>query len=146
MKLLKEFRDFTFRGNILDLAIAVIIGGAFGKIVTSFVNDILMPAIGLIIGRVDLRSLKYVLHEKEDAVMNGTVVVKKAVAELAINYGNFIQTTIDFVIVAFCIFLVFKTYQNFKKKEAAAPVEPAKPTVTEELLSEIRDLLKTKGN
>lgn len=145
MGFLKEFKEFAMKGNVMDMAIGVIIGGAFGKIVTSLVNDLLMPLIGALIGNVDFTTLSATLRP---AVMNGEEVVKEAVT---LNYGNFIQTTVDFLIVAFCIFLVIKLINkatNIVKKPAkeetpAAPAEP-EPTKEELLLTEIRDLLKQK--
>lgn len=139
----KEFKEFAFKGNVLDLAVGVILGGAFGKIVTSIVNDLIMPIFGYALAGMDFKSLKYVLSK---AVMDGDVVVKP---EAAIMYGNFIQNVVDFLIVAFSIFIFIKLINNSKKKfikqreEAPAPAEPAPPT-TEELLTDIRDLLKQK--
>ena len=132
------------KGNVMDMALGVIIGGAFGKIVTSLVNDLLMPLIGALIGNVDFTTLSATLRP---AVMNGEEVVKEAVT---LNYGNFIQTTVDFLIVAFCIFLVIKLINKasnmMKKPEEEAPAAPAEPEPTKEevLLTEIRDLLKQK--
>lgn len=126
------------RGNVVDLAVGVIIGGAFGTIVTSMVNDILMPPIGMLMGKVDFKDLKIVLSE---AVMEGDKVAKEAVA---INYGTFLNTVINFLIVAFCIFMVIKGMNSMKKKQAeapAAPAAPAPPTKEEQLLTEIRDAL-----
>ena len=139
MSVLKEFRDFAMRGNVVDLAVGVIIGGAFGKIVSSVVNDIIMPPIGLAIGGVDFKELKLVI---KDATVDSAGA---AIAEVAIGYGNFIQTIFDFTIVAFCIFMLIKVMNNLKKKEAVAPVvAPAPPasTIDQALLTEIRDLLK----
>ena len=139
----KEFKEFAFKGNVLDLAVGVILGGAFGKIVTSIVNDLIMPIFGYALAGMDFKSLKYVLSK---AVMDGDVVVKP---EAAIMYGNFIQNVVDFLIVAFSIFIFIKLINNSKKKfikqkeEAPAPAEPTPPT-TEELLTDIRDLLKQK--
>ena len=134
--MLKEFRDFVMRGNVLDLAVAVIIAAAFGKIISSFVSDVLMPPIGLLLGGVDFSDLQYVLQE---AVMENGELVSDAVA---IRYGVFIQYIIDFLIVAFVIFMIVRSYNRLKKKEEEpAPEPPAGPT-QEELLSEIRDLLK----
>ena len=145
MGFFKEFKEFALKGNVMDMAIGVIIGGAFGKIVTSLVNDILMPLIGALIGNVDFTTLSVTLRE---AVMNGEEVVKEAVT---LHYGNFIQTTVDFLIVAFCIFLMIKLINkatNMVKKpaEEEAPAAPAEPEPTKEeiLLTEIRDLLKQK--
>lgn len=137
-----EFKKFAFKGNVLDLAVGVIIGGAFGKIVTSVVNDLIMPVLGYITAGRDFKSLKIILSE---AVMQGDTVVKP---EAAIMIGNFIQNVVDFLIVAFSIFLFIKLINKSKdklvKKEAeVAPAKPKKPT-QEELLTEIRDLLKKK--
>ena len=131
--MLKEFRDFISKGNVLDLAVAVIIGAAFGKIVTSFVNDILMPPIGILMGGVDFKDL--------------TVVLKNAVGEVpavTLNYGMFIQNVIDFLIIALCVFLVVKVANNLSKKKEEAPAAPPAPTKDQELLTEIRDLLKER--
>ena len=145
MGFLKEFKEFAMKGNVMDMAIGVIIGGAFGKIVTSLVNDVLMPLIGALIGNVDFTTLSYTL---KPAVMNGEEVVKEAVT---LHYGNFIQTTVDFIIIAFCIFLMIKLINKAtsvvkKPAEEEAPVAPAEPEPTKEeiLLTEIRDLLKEK--
>ena len=144
MGFLKEFKEFAMKGNVMDMAIGVIIGGAFGKIVTSLVNDLLMPLVGALIGNVDFTTLSATLRP---AVMNGEEVVKEAVT---LNYGNFIQTTVDFIIVAFCIFLMIKLINKaskmVKKPEEEAPAAPAEPEPTKEeiLLTEIRDLLKQK--
>lgn len=135
MSIIKEFKAFAMKGNIIDLAVAVIIGAAFGKIVSSFVNDILMPPIGLMLGGVDFTDLVIVLKE-------GT----EGVDPVTLNYGMFLQTVIDFLIVAFSIFMVIKVYQRMQKKEEAAPVPPAPPTLQESLLAEIRDLLKEDRN
>jgi len=140
----KEFKEFAFRGNVLDLAVGVIMGGAFGKIVTSVVNDLIMPLLGYFMAGMDFKSIKYVLSE---AVMEGDVVVKP---EAAIMFGNFIQNIVDFMIVAVSIFLFIKLINKSKDKfikqkeeQTQAVEEPAKAT-QEELLSEIRDLLKEK--
>ncbi|SIN70530.1 large-conductance mechanosensitive channel protein MscL [Algoriphagus halophilus] len=140
MGMLKEFKDFAVKGNVVDLAVAVIIGGAFGKIVTSFVNDIVMPPIGLMIGGVNFKNLAVVL--KEAVVDDAGEVVTAAVT---LNYGAFIQNVVDFTIIAFVIFLAVKAINNMKKKEAAAPPPPPPaPPKSEVLLEEIRDLLKNK--
>ncbi len=137
--MLKEFKEFAFKGNIIDLATAVIIGGAFGKIVTSFVNDVLMPPIGMIVG-ADFKYLKYIL--KDGIQQTSADGVVETVGEVAVMYGSFIQSVVDFLIVAFCIFMVIKTYNKTqKKKEEEAPVGPS---AEEKLLTEIRDLLKNK--
>ena len=137
MGMLKEFKEFAVKGNVVDLAVAVIIGGAFGKIVSSFVNDIVMPPIGLMIGGVDFKNLVVVLKE---AVLNDAgEVVTEAVT---LNYGSFIQNVVDFTIIAFVIFLAVKAINSTKKKEEAAPAPPPAPPKSEVLLEEIRDLLK----
>ena len=136
-KFMHEFKEFAMRGNVLDMAVGVILGGAFGKITTSLVNDVFMPLIGTLIGGVDLVKLNIVL---KDAVMNGEEVVAPAVT---LGIGTFLTTVIDFILVAFVIFLMIKTINRFhkKKEEDPKPEEPKGPT-TEELLTEIRDLLK----
>jgi large conductance mechanosensitive channel len=133
MGMLKEFKEFAMRGNVIDLAVAVVIGGAFGKIVTSFVNDILMPPIGLLLGNVDFKDLKVIMRAATDEV-----------AAVTWNYGMFIQNIIDFVIIAFSIFMVVKAMMKLQKKkvEEPAPAAPPEPTNEEKLLTEIRDLLK----
>ena len=140
MGLMKEFKAFAMRGNVVDMAVGIIIGGAFGKIVTSFVNDIVMPPIGLMIGGVNFKNLAVVL--KEAVVDDAGEVVTAAVT---LNYGAFIQNVVDFTIIAFVIFLAVKAINNMKKKEAAAPPPPPPaPPKSEVLLEEIRDLLKNK--
>ncbi len=137
--MIQEFKAFAMRGNVVDLAVGVIIGGAFGKIVSSVVNDIIMPPIGLAIGGVDFKDLKLVI---KDATVDEAGA---AIAEVAIGYGNFIQTVFDFTIVAFCIFMLIKGMNSIKKKEEAAPAAPATPpppTKDQELLMEIRDALR----
>lgn len=134
MSLLKEFKDFAMRGNVIDLAVAVIIGGAFGKIIASVVADIIMPPIGLLVGGVNFTDLKWEMKAAE--MVDG---VKKAAVTM--NYGNFLQVTFDFIIVAFCIFLFINGINRLtKKKEEVPPVTP--PSNEEKLLTEIRDLLK----
>ena len=142
MGMLKEFKEFAVKGNMLDMAVGIIIGAGFGKIISSLVNDILMPPLGLLLGRVDFTQLKAVLQKGSDAVMDGATIIQPAVKQVSINYGNFIQTVIDFIIVAFCIFLVIKAMNKMKKKEEAAPAAPAAPPEDVVLLKEIRDLLK----
>ncbi|MBP5689920.1 MAG: large-conductance mechanosensitive channel protein MscL [Bacteroidales bacterium] len=145
MALLKEFKEFALKGNVMDMAIGVVIGGAFGKIITSLVNDVIMPLIGALLGNVNFTELKWTVRE---AVMNGEEVVKEAVT---VSYGNFIQVTVDFIIVALCIFLVVKAINKAsalaKKKEEEKPAEPEAPAPKPDdvvLLEEIRDLLKAK--
>ena len=136
MGMLKEFKEFAMKGNVVDLAVAVVIGGAFGKIVTSFVNDIIMPPIGLLMGGVNFSDLKIVMKAAEGDV-----------AAVTLNYGAWINTVIDFVIVALVIFLVIKALNSMKKKEALPdpiPAPPPAPSNEEILLAEIRDLLAKK--
>jgi len=142
MGMLKEFKEFAVKGNMLDMAVGIIIGAGFGKIISSLVNDVLMPPLGLLLGRVDFTQLKAVLQKGSDAVMDSATIIQPAVKQVSINYGNFIQTVIDFIIVAFCIFLVIKAMNKMKKKEEAAPAAPAAPPEDVVLLKEIRDLLK----
>ena len=135
MSMLQEFKEFAMKGNVVDLAVGVIIGGAFGKIVTSFVGDVVMPLIGLLAGGVDFTKLGITLKE---AVDDKTPAVM-------LNYGNFIQTMVDFTIIAFIIFMVVKLINSLKKKEAAAAATAApEPSREELLLTEIRDLLKER--
>jgi large conductance mechanosensitive channel len=129
--MLKEFRDFAMRGNVVDLGVGIIIGAAFGKIVSSFVNDVLMPPIGLFVGGVDFTGLRVILKEGADGS-----------AAASLNYGNFIQTVVDFTIVAFAVFLVVKGANRLKAKEEAKATAPAEPPAEVKLLTEIRDLLK----
>ncbi len=139
--LLSDFKAFALKGNVLDMAIGVIIGGAFGKIISSLVADIIMPPIGLLVGGVNFTELKWVMQE---AVMDGEEVVTEAVA---LNYGNFLQVVFDFLIVALSIFFFVRLIMKLtaKKEEPVAEPEPApapEPTAEEKLLTEIRDLLK----
>lgn len=140
-KFLTEFKEFAMRGNVVDMAVGVIIGGAFGKIVTSLVNDIIMPGVGVLTGGTNFSEFKFVIQQ---GVTNGTEVITP---EVAITWGAFVQTIVDFLIIAFCIFVAIKAMNKFKKAEAApeaAPEAPAAPT-QEELLAEIRDLLKAQA-
>lgn len=130
---MKEFKEFAIKGNVVDMAVGIIIGAAFGKIVSSLVGDVIMPPIGVLLGGVDFSSL--------------SIIVKEAAGEapaVAINYGKFIQTMIDFTIIAFAIFMALKTINSFKKKEEEAPKAPPKLSNEEVLLTEIRDLLKER--
>lgn len=133
MGIIREFKDFAVRGNVIDMAVGIIIGAAFGKIVSSFVGDVIMPPIGVLIGGVDFTNL--------------TATIKQAAGEspaVVISYGKFIQTLIDFTIIAFAIFMAVKGMNSMKKKEVETPKAPPAPTNEELLLSEIRDLLKEK--
>jgi large conductance mechanosensitive channel len=139
MKMVQEFKEFAMRGNVVDMAVGIIIGAAFGKIISSFVADVLMPPIGTLIGGTDFTGLKLIL--KEGVIESGKVVS----APVTINYGNFIQVTIDFLIIAFAIFMMIKLMNSMKKKEVKA-VESVVPPPSAEvtLLTEIRDLLQKK--
>lgn len=132
-KFIEDFKAFALKGNVVDMAIGVIIGGAFGKIVTSLVNDMIMPVISLVTGGEGYKNLKHVIKE---ASADGSV------QEVAINYGLFIQNIIDFIIIALSIFVALRVIIKFKKKEEAAPAAPPAPSAEETLLTEIRDLLK----
>ncbi|HBK29934.1 MAG TPA: large conductance mechanosensitive channel protein MscL [Parabacteroides sp.] len=134
-----EFKKFAMRGNVVDMAVGVIIGGAFGKIVTSVVNDLVMPVLGILVGGVNFTELKLTL---KNAVMDGDTVVSPAVT---LNYGNFMQSTFDFLIIAFSIFLFIKLINKLsRKKEEEKPATPPAPPADVQLLTEIRDLLKDK--
>ena len=132
MNMASEFKQFIIRGNVVDLAVGVIIGAAFGKIVTSLVDQVIMPPIGLLTGRVDFSQLKLVLQ--------GADVARKK-AEVAIAYGAFMNTAVQFLIIAFVVFLLVKAVNVLRRKEAEAPTAPPAPTPTETLLTEIRDAL-----
>lgn len=145
MKFLQEFRDFAVKGNVIDLAVGVIIGGAFGKIVTSLVDDILMPPLGYLMGRVDFSEYFLILYRPENAPESfATLQAAKDAGAVAIGYGNFINVMIQFTIVAFAIFLLVKQINRLKRQEKAAEAAPAKPPKQEVLLEEIRDILKNK--
>ena len=135
MSFIKDFKEFALKGNVVDMAVGVIIGGAFGKIVTSVVNNIIMPPIGVLTGGVDFTDLKLIIKEAEGEA-----------EAVTLNYGQFIQDIVDFLIVAFCIFLMVKGIAALNRKkveeEAAAPAPAPEPSAEEKLLTEIRDLLK----
>lgn len=129
--MVKEFKAFAMRGNVVDMAVGIVIGGAFGKIVSSFVADVIMPPLGMLLGKVNFVDLAVTLKAASGEV-----------AAVTLNYGKFIQAAVDFVIIAFAIFLVIKGMNSLKKKEEAAPEVPPAPSKEEILLTEIRDLLK----
>ncbi|MCA9782013.1 MAG: large-conductance mechanosensitive channel protein MscL [Calditrichaeota bacterium] len=131
--MMQEFKAFAMRGNVIDMAVGIVIGGAFGKIVSSFVADVVMPPLGMLMGKVNFTQLAIVLKEAEGDV-----------AAVSLNYGKFIQTAVDFVIVAFAIFMVVKAMNSLKKKEEAKPAAPPAPSKEEVLLTEIRDALRQK--
>ncbi len=141
MKFVDEFKQFAMRGNVIDMAVGIIIGGAFGKIVSSFVSDVIMPPIGLLVGGVNFTDLKITLKQ---AVANSDGILSPAVT---LNYGNFIQVTLDFIIIAFAIFTMIKLMNNLNRRKSEIPATPATPPPPSEdvvLLKEIRDLLKNK--
>ncbi|MFZ4455320.1 MAG: large-conductance mechanosensitive channel protein MscL [Bacteroidales bacterium] len=134
--LIQEFKQFAMRGNVSDMAIGIIIGAAFGKIVSSLVADIIMPPIGLLVGGVNFTNLKIVMQQANEL---------EGLKEVSLNYGNFLQVIFDFIIVAFCIFMLIKFMNRLSdKKDAETPPPPAEPSKEEKLLTEIRDLLKGK--
>ena len=131
MSIVKEFKEFAMRGNVMDMAVGIIIGGAFGKIVSSFVADVIMPPIGLALGGVDFSSLAFPLKQATETT-----------PAVLLSYGKFINTVIDFLIIAFAIFMMVKAMNSMKKKEVEAPAAPPEPPADVKLLTEIRDLLK----
>lgn len=140
---INEFKEFAMRGNIIDLAVGVVIGAAFGKITTSLINDVIMPPIGKLLGNVDFKDKQILLQKGVDEVKGPTgAVIQEKIPEIAIRYGAFINTLIDFLIVAFVIFMLVKTINRMKRKQAAEPEPVVEPTKEEVLLTEIRDLLK----
>lgn len=140
MSFIKEFKEFAMKGNVVDMAVGVIIGAAFGKIVSSLVNDVIMPLVGVATGGINFTDYKWVIQK---AVTDGQKIIKP---EVSMNWGAWVQTVVDFIIVAFCIFVMIKFINNLRKKTDEAPAEEAPaapaPTKEEELLTEIRDLLK----
>lgn len=141
VKFIEDFKAFAMKGNVMDMAVGVVIGGAFGKIVTSLVNDIIMPLVGLLVGGLDFTSLRWVIREAH------VTEAGKEIAEASLNYGKFLQSTVDFLIIAFSIFVVIKLIGKLKRKETPAPAPtPAPPVKPDDvkLLEEIRDLLKQK--
>ncbi|MFZ1518604.1 MAG: large-conductance mechanosensitive channel protein MscL [Ignavibacteriaceae bacterium] len=131
MSMIKEFKEFAMKGNVMDMAVGIIIGGAFGKIISSFVADVLMPPIGLMLGGMDFSKMALTLKEGSEGV-----------EPVLLKYGVFINTTIDFLIIAFAIFMVIKAMNSMKKKQEEAPAAPPEPPADVKLLTEIRDLLK----
>ena len=140
MGILKDFKDFALKGNVVDLAGAVIIGGAFGKIVSSLVNDIIMPPIGMLLGKTDFSNLRVNLSGLRDSVSGAAAGAEPVYW----NYGAFIQQCVDFAILAFCVFLMVKLMNRLMKKRAATPPAPPAPSKEELLLTEIRDLLRER--
>lgn len=140
-KFLNEFKEFAMKGNVVDMAVGVVIGAAFGKIVTSLVNDIIMPVVGVLTGGTNFSEYKWVIKQ---GVTEGTEIITP---EVAVTWGTFVQTIVDFIIIAFCIFLAIKVMNKMRRKpepEPEAPAAPAPPT-QEELLTEIRDILRKEA-
>lgn len=135
---LKEFKDFAMKGNVIDMAVGVIIGAAFGKIVSSLVDDIIMPLVGVATGGMNFTDYKFVIQK---AVMDGQTVVTP---EVSLNWGTWVQTVVDFIIVAFCIFVAIKFVNKMKRSKEEEPAPAPEPTKEEQLLTEIRDLLKNQ--
>lgn len=133
MSMLKEFKEFAVKGNVVDMAVGIIIGAAFGKIISSIVGDVIMPSIGLVVGGVDFSKLAFTLKQASGDA-----------AAVVISYGKFIQTVVDFIIVAFAIFMLIKAINTLKRKQEAAVQPPPAPSKEQVLLSEIRDILKEK--
>ncbi|MBA4257850.1 MAG: large conductance mechanosensitive channel protein MscL [Chitinophaga sp.] len=143
MGMIKEFKEFAVRGNLVDTAVAFVMGVSFGKIVTSFVDGIIMPLVGMLTGGVDFNDKKWVLQKSVDAVKDATGnVVTPAITEVSVKYGEFMTNLIDFIIVAFAVFMVIKALNKLKKAEVPVPQTPPGPSETEKLLAEIRDSLK----
>ncbi len=143
-KFIEDFKQFALKGNVIDMAVGVIVGGAFGKIVSSLVDDIIMPCISVITGNTGFENMKYIIHHAEPA---DAAAGKAAIEEVAINYGMFIQNIVDFIIIALSIFIALRVTVKFMKKEKEAEAAPApapEPTAEEKLLTEIRDLLKSQ--
>lgn len=140
-KFLNEFKQFAMKGNVIDMAVGVIIGGAFGKIVSSLVNDIIMPVMSIVTGGDGYKNLKYVITQGQAATET-----QAAIEEVSINYGIFIQNIVDFLIIAFSIFVALRIIMKFKKKEEEAPAPAPAPSKEEVLLTEIRDLLKQQAD
>ena len=141
MSFIKEFKEFAVRGNLVDTAVAFVMGASFGKIVSSFVDGMVMPIVGMLTGGVDFNDKKWVLKDGIPEVKDAAgKVVEKAILEVSVKYGTFLTNLIDFIIVAFAVFMVIKAINKMKKKEEAAPA-PAEPSSTDKLLMEIRDSL-----
>lgn len=145
MGMLKEFKEFAVKGNLVDIAVAFVMGAAFGKIVTSFIDGIVMPLIGMLTGGVNFNDKVWLLKPGQPAVKDAAgTIVTPAVAEVAVKYGAFITNLFDFIVVAFCMFLVIKAINRLKKQEPAAPPPPPVPSSTDRLLAEILDTLREK--
>ncbi len=139
--MLKEFKEFAMRGNVVDMAVGIVIGAAFGAIVKSFVDDVLMPPIGVLLGNVDFSNLFLVIKEGATAAPYATLEAAKEAGAVTLNYGAFFNTVVSFVIIAFAVFMVIKSLNKMKKQEEAKEGAPPEPSAEERLLTEIRDLL-----
>jgi large conductance mechanosensitive channel len=142
MGMISEFKAFAMKGNLVDTAVAFVMGAAFGKVVSAFIDGMVMPLIGMLTGGVDFNDKKYILQQGVAAVKEGDKIVTPEITEVSLKYGTFITNIIDFIVVAVVIFMVIKAMNNDKKKEAEAPAAPAPTPANEVLLAEIRDLLK----
>lgn len=143
MGMLKEFKTFAMKGNLVDIAVAFVMGAAFGKIVTAFNEGIVMPLVGMLIGDFDLSNRKYVLKEGSNAVVDDSgAEIEPEVAEVAVKWGEFLTAVIDFIIIAFVMFLIIRWLNSMKKKQEEAPAKAPEPSLTEKLLMEIRDAVK----
>ena len=142
--MIKEFKEFAMRGSLIDTAVAFVMGAAFGKIVSAFIDGIVMPLIGMLTGGVDFNDQKFILQKGVAAVKDGEAIITPEIAEVSLKYGTFITNVIDFIVVAFVVFMVIKGMNSAKKKEEAAAQAPTPPAPSKEegLLGEIRDLLK----
>jgi len=149
MGMIKEFKEFAMRGNVVDMAVGIIIGGAFGKIISSLVKDVIMPPIGVLMGGVDFSSLKLTIQDGVAESVGATGETVAAAEAVTINYGVFVMAVLDFLIIAFAIFMMIKVMNKateaMKKEEEAKPAEPPKPSNEEVLLTEIRDALRANG-
>ena len=142
--MLKEFKEFAMRGNVVDMAVGIVIGAAFGTIVKSFVDDVLMPPIGVLLGNVDFSNLFLVIKEGVSTGPYATLEAAKEAGAVTLNYGAFVNTIISFLIIAFAVFLVIKAINNLQRQKVEEEEAPAEPSVEQQLLTEIRDVLKAK--
>lgn len=144
MSFFKEFKQFAMRGNVVDMAVGIIIGAAFGKIVSSLVNDVIMPPIGMLLGGINFSEFKMVIKDAVPATVDAAGNAVPEIAAVTLNYGSFIQVIIDFLIIALAIFMMIRVMNKMQKKEEAKPAPPPAPSKEETLLTEIRDILKSK--
>ena len=144
MSFFKEFKQFAMRGNVVDMAVGIIIGAAFGKIVSSLVNDVIMPPIGMLLGGINFSEFRMVIKDAVPATVDAAGNAVPEIAAVTLNYGSFIQVIIDFLIIALAIFMMIRVMNKMQKKEEAKPAPPPAPSKEETLLTEIRDILKSK--